>query len=123
MVNKKKSDNKWLILLIVIVVLSLVVDLLSLNVLYSLKKSQMSGSLASLKGELAAYSPTNFGYYDWYYYYYEDYYYCDPMGKCKERAGPYEDPWEETTHAEYMCGAAKCCCDRMHGCIDWNSLC
>lgn len=53
MVNKKKSDNKWLILLIVIVVLSLVVKLLSLNVLYSLRESQMSGSMANLKGELA----------------------------------------------------------------------
>jgi len=48
----KESEKKLLALLVVIVVLSLVVDLLSLNVLYNLSKSN-----ADLEGELADVSP------------------------------------------------------------------
>jgi len=45
---EKDVTKKWLMLLIVLVALSLVVDLLSLNVLYGIgKESSSSGSLAS----------------------------------------------------------------------------
>jgi len=49
---EKESAKKWLALLVVLVALSLVIDLLSLNVLYGINNAASSGS-----GELAAVSP------------------------------------------------------------------
>ena len=46
---EKESAKKWLALLVVLVALSLVIDLLSLNVLYGINNTASSGS-----GELAA---------------------------------------------------------------------
>lgn len=45
MVNKKDVNKKWMALLIVIVVLSLVVNLLSLNVLYGIAEGYSSSGL------------------------------------------------------------------------------
>ncbi len=45
---EKRSEKKWLVLLVILVALSLVVDLLSLNVLYSIaQESGLGGSLFS----------------------------------------------------------------------------
>lgn len=56
---EKRSTRKFLALLVVLMILSLVVDLLSLNVLYEIAEAKQSG-----EGELAQ---LPFG------YYYEDY--------------------------------------------------
>lgn len=51
---EKESAKKWLVLLVILVALSLVVDLLSLNVIYDAAESSdgdLKGDLASLKGD------------------------------------------------------------------------
>ncbi len=45
---EKRSEKKWMVILVVLIALSLVVDLLSLNMLYNILKSD-----SGLKGKLA----------------------------------------------------------------------
>ena len=82
----KESEKKWLVLLVILVALSLVVDLLSLNVLYGLRDSSsaLSGDLFTKPSEESCYSTCYSLCLEWKVY--ESYPYADPAipGQCKK---------------------------------------
>ena len=82
---KKENTKKWLVLLVVLVAISLVVDLLSLNVLYGISEA------GGLEGELRTEAYYTYSYKDDPYF--EDCYDDCVEDSCSDYCGDYEDPY------------------------------